>query len=376
MRSLAVFGSRFVTRSTTFTLAGMAVNCAITKTVAPRFDPSDPAQASLVLVRIRGFSVNYRDRAIILYILTRLRKVRRGSFIAIGSDFVGEVIEVGSAVTSLKPGDRVIGNAAYPHSGAPGIAAGVPINWASQEFQILHQVKLAKVPVAISDEVAACFTIGAQTSFCMVRRLTLAKGDHVLVTAGGSNTSLFVAHALRRLPVDITVATTSRSHVKKLRALGVDNVLLVDRGRPSFINHRSVRRLLAERGGFDAVVDPFFDLYLGPAVEVLRAYGRYITCGLYRQHSLDRRSSSRMKPRKQPDMSAVMLRALNMNLQIIGNCLGSDRDLREAISAHAAGEFPVIVDSVFVNPGSDESAFLHRSYNARDRFGKVAFLYR
>jgi NADPH:quinone reductase-like Zn-dependent oxidoreductase len=363
MRSLVVFGPSVVTPAATVTLAGTAIKCAITKTAAPRFDPTDRAQASHVLLRIRGFSVNYRDRAIVLHISA---KGRRRSFTAIGSDFVGEVISVGSAVKSLKPGDRVIGNAAYPDSGAAGIAAGVPSNCASQEFQILHQVKLAKVPAAMSDEVAACFTIGAQTSFSMVRKLTLTDGDHVLVTAGGSNTSLFAIHALRRLPVHITVATTSRSHGEKLRALGVDDVLLVERGRPSFINRRPVRRLLAKRGGFDAVIDPFFDLYLAPAVNVLRVGGRYITCGLYHQHT----------PSPTIDMSAVMLEAMFMNLRIIGNCLGSDRDLPAAINAHAAGDFPVIVDSVFVNPGSDGAAFLNRCYNARDRFGKVAFLYR
>jgi NADPH:quinone reductase-like Zn-dependent oxidoreductase len=366
MRSLVVFGPiKVATPARAFTLAGKAIKCAITKTAAPRFDPTDPIQASHALVRIRGFSVNYRDRAIILDIRARLRR----SFAAIGSDFVGEVVSVGSAVTSIKPGDRVIGNAAYPNSGAPGIAGGVPSNCASREFQILHQVKLVKVPAAMSDEVAACFTIGAQTSFGMVRKLSLAKGDHVLVTAAGSNTSLFTVHALRRLPVHITVATTSRLRVEKLRALGVDDVLLVERSRPSFVNRRRVRRLLAKRGGFDAVIDPFFDLYLVPAVEVLRDGGRYITCGLYRQYAA-------LKAPPPIDTIAVMLRAMFMNLQIIGNCVGSNTDLRAAIVAHAAGEFPVIIDSVFVNPGSDEAAFLDRSYNARDRFGKVAFLYR
>lgn len=370
MRSFVVFSPGVDDMLPTATLEGTAVKCAITETVAPRFDPTHLTRASDVLVRIRGFSVNYRDRALVLTIAT---KSRRRSFTAIGSDFVGEVISIGSAVTSVTPGDRVIGNAAYPDSGAPGVGAGVPVNWASQEFQILHQVKLAKVPVAMSDEVAACFTIGAQTSFGMVRKLALADGDHVLVTAGSSNTSLFAIHALRRLPVHINVATTSRSHLKKLRALGVDDVLLVERGRPSFINHRAVRRLVAKRGGFDAVIDPFFDLHLAPALQVLRHGGRYITCGLYDQHT---HLGVGTKVSLPIDISAVMLRAIFMNLQIVGNCLGSDRDLQAAITAHAAGEFPVIVDSVFVNPGSDEAAFLNRSYNSRDRFGKVAFLYR
>jgi NADPH:quinone reductase-like Zn-dependent oxidoreductase len=61
------------------------------------------------------------------------------------------------------------------------------------------------------------------------------------------------------------------------------------------------------------------------------------------------------------------------NLQITGNCIGLTSDLQKAIEDFEAGKLEVIVDSVF--SGSQISEFLHRTYNAKDRFGKVVYRY-
>ncbi|HWI28173.1 MAG TPA: zinc-binding alcohol dehydrogenase family protein [Stellaceae bacterium] len=367
MRNLVVFGPGADGSVPRISLEGAGVPCALMETAVPDFDPAAPENAAHVLVRKRGFSVNYRDRALILSVVLR---APAGSFYPIGSDFVGEVVAMGPGARGLAPGDRVIGNAAYPDSGVPGVRAGVPVNSASKELQVFHAAKLAKIPAAMTDEVAACFTIGAQTSFSMVRKLELAAGEHVLVTAGGSNTSLFALAALRRLPIKAYVTTTSPSRVEKLRAMGGAEVLLIDRERPDFIAHPAVRRLLEERGGFDAVIDPFFDIHLAPASAVMRQGARYVTCGMYDQHS---RLGVGQAARPMQGASQIMTRAMLMNHRIIGNCIGLAGDLDAAVAAHAAGEFPVLIDSVF--RGEDAAAFLERSYNDPERFGKVAFLY-
>lgn len=367
MRNLVVFGPGADESAPRISLEGAAVPCTMVETAAPDFDAAAPENAEQVLVRKRGFSVNYRDRALILSVVLR---GPAGSFYPIGSDFVGEVVAVGEAVRGLAPGDRVIGNAAYPDSGVPGVRAGVPVNSASKELQVFHRAKLAKIPAAMSDEVAACFTIGAQTSFSMVRKLELVQGEHVLVTAGGSNTSLFALAALKRLPVKVYVSTTSRLRVQKLQAMGGAEVLLIDRERPDFAAHPTVQRLLEERAGFDAVIDPFFDIHLAPSSAVMRQGGRYVTCGMYDQFS---RLGVGQPARRPEGASQIMTRAMIMNHRIIGNCIGLAGDLDAAIAAHAAGEFPVLIDSVF--RGTDAASFLDRSYNHPERFGKVAFLY-
>jgi hypothetical protein len=61
------------------------------------------------------------------------------------------------------------------------------------------------------------------------------------------------------------------------------------------------------------------------------------------------------------------------NLQITGNCIGVTSDLQKAIEDFEGGALDVIVDSVF--SGSQVSEFLDRTYNSKDRFGKVVYQY-
>ena len=48
-------------------------------------------------------------------------------------------------------------------------------------------------------------------------------------------------------------------------------------------------------------------------------------------------------------------------------------DLEHALQDYAAGRFDVIVDSVF--SGNQVADFFNRTYNSRDRFGKVVYRY-
>jgi NADPH:quinone reductase-like Zn-dependent oxidoreductase len=227
----------------------------------------------------------------------------------------------------------------------------------------------------MSDAEAAGFSIGGQTTFSMVRKLALAPGVAVLVTGGRSNTTLFAIHALRAQafdpPAEIYISTTSGHSEQALRKLGVADVIRIDPARPSFIEDPVVQRVMRDRGGFDAVIDPFYDIHLAPAVAVLKPGGRYTTCGLYNQTGHLVPNRRRAEP---PPVAGTMSRIMFNNLQIIGNCLGFTADLEGALAAYAAGRFPVVVDSVFSD--GDAAGFLDRTYNAPERFGKVIYLYR
>jgi NADPH:quinone reductase-like Zn-dependent oxidoreductase len=239
----------------------------------------------------------------------------------------------------------------------------------------VHVAKLARIPNAMSDAEAAAFSIGAQTTFSMVRKLAVAPGSSVLVTGGRSNTSLFAIHALQAQALDpppaIFVSTTSEQSEKALRTIGIADVIRIDREVPSFADNPVVQRVLRENGGFNAVFDPFYDVHLRPAVAVMKQNGRYSSCGRYDQTGHLVPHQRRVEP---PTAGPLMSRVLFNNLQIIGNCLGTTADLECALAAYSEGRFPVIVDSVF--SGGDAAGFLDRTYNAPDRFGKVVYLYR
>jgi len=369
-RALVVYGPGVPGDVDTFEyeFESVAVHCAFGMVPTPRFDPQ--AEPRSVLLRKRGFSLNYRDRGIALQIA---KHQSEGDFFPIGSDFVAEVLACGSDVAELSPGDRVIPDSAYPNSRELGVRGGIPVNSASREFQVIPAVKLMRIPPAMSNAVAAGFTIGAQTAMAMERRVDAPAGDAVLVTSARSNTALFSIAALRRRNLQIHAATRSDQCADRLRELGVDAVLQPQVGAdglPHFASNPECQRVLSERGGYAAVIDPFFDIYMLASLEVLKTSGAYVTCGRADQSS----HLTGAQKRSEPPISAVMSQALTRNLVIHGNCLGSTQDLARAVADHAAGLFRIPLDRVFDDP-ADAQEFVHRSWSAPDRLGKVVFLY-
>lgn len=366
MRALALFGPGLlrdgvVEQPGVFHLDGQALACGILQRPRPPFDPADPAQAEKVLLRVLAFSVNFRDRA--LGLRAALRAPQDDWSYALGSEFCAHVEAVGSAVTALRPGAIVIGNGAWPESGVAGVAPGIPTNHASREWHVLHQAKLLQVPEAMAPAVAAGFSIGGQTVASMVRRLSLAPGARALVTAPTSNTSLFAIVMLRAAGVVVDGLSRSGAHRDRLAGLGIRHLLAHDPAGAPLAERAEVRALLAAEGGYDAVIDPFSDLWLAHTIPLLRAGGRYITCGFENQSPVPRDAS-----RPRPAGAAVMTRVMQMNLSIIGNCIGQTEDLRRAIVEHAGGRLPVVIDSVH---DADPAGFLARSFVDPARFGKV-----
>lgn len=373
MKSLVVFGAQPASwlggtqAPQSVTVDGITVGCGVVRTNRMPFDRTDPANARMVRIRVRALSCNYRDKGIVF----GLRAVPSNRFTAIGSEFVAEVVGVGPEVVGLAPGDRVVPDQHYTGKGIDdeGVAEGVITNQGSREYQTYHFKRLVRVPDAMPSEVAAGFSLNAQTAYSMVRRLGVERGMKVLVTAAGSNTSLFLIGALRARDAEVYVTTSTERFVPRLEALGVAGVLRVDRGEHGFRKDDRVTAFARDLGGFDHVADPFYDLHLEKAVELLKPFGKYITCGLAGQNPNSKRAAGVEPVAANRVMTLVILK----NLSIVGNCIGVHDDLRLALKDYSDGRLRTVVDSVH---GETESrAFLDRTFNDRERFGKVVFRY-
>jgi NADPH:quinone reductase-like Zn-dependent oxidoreductase len=342
-------------------IEGVNVHCGLIHTPDTVFDPRAPENAGHVLIRVTAFSCNYRDKGVAL--LVALKGEDRG-FMAVGSELVGHIVAVGRDVAGLVPGDRVIADSAYP-SEAPGVPPGLTTNHASRERLVVHAAKVAKVPPEMPDEVAAAFTVGAQTVYGMLRRLALRPGANVLVTAACSNTSLFAISALARRGAKVVATTTRARRADELRHLGVSELVEIadERGHERLI---AIARTL---GGFDAVIDPYSDVHFQRLSKLLANGGRYVTCGIADQSGalLGRAPQPPWDPRR------LLAGLIAGNVELIGNCLGSSADLAAALEDWRRGRLEVIVDSRFT--GRAVGAFLHRTFEDRERFGKVVYRY-
>lgn len=359
----------------TITLDGVPVTVGLITLADPPFDRGAAENRQNVLVKVKAFSCNYRDKTLIFMGLSKLTP---SAFYVLGSEFVGEVMGTGPEVSMLKVGDRVIGdnhfvggnkNRANPSAGAPAVHDGVPTNHASKEYQIFHEKQVIKIPDLLPDEVAAAFSIGAQTTYSMIRKAKVEAGIHTLVTAAKSNTSLFIINALKKYGVDVYATSTSMRFEKELKELGVRELVLVGPEIDVFARHGRLKEIAVENEGMDCVFDPFSDLHLKKAISIMASQGRYLTCGVCEQyHGLIGKNVP------YDGLSRVeLMQLITKNLLIMGNCLGTTQDLEAALNDYAAGTLRVVVDSVF--QGDQVGPFFERTYNSKDKFGKVVYRY-
>lgn len=322
----------------------------------PAFDPHDPALAGKVLVQVEAFSCNYRDKAICLN-THALLDAEKGPLVGFfGSEFAGIVVACGEGVT-LSCGDRIVPDATYPFRDVPVVPGGIVTNRASRGWLVLDEAQLIRVPETMSPVVAAAFSLGAQTAQSMVRRSGVGPGDPVLVTSGRSNTSLFLARSLLALGARVHVSSSASGSADLLRELG-DGVTYVP----------ASETVSGHLPPMTAVFDPFFDLHVAWAVNLLDFGGRYVTCGLQGQHpafALDG---------PEPALREVLGTTIVRNLSLIGNCIGGRADLERGLALHADGLLDVTVDSVW-RP-ADAVGFVERTFTDRARLGKVVLDYR
>ncbi|MGH7649623.1 MAG: quinone oxidoreductase family protein [Gemmatimonadaceae bacterium] len=353
----------------TVTVDGVRVGCGLMDMPRPAFDPDAPPTAGKVLVQVTAVSCNYRDKAFFF----AMQRVPEHRFTTIGSEFAGCVRAVGSGVTRFRVGDRVTCDHHYDGNvfAADGVRQGVVSNQSSRAYHVLSERKLHHIPPSMSDDAAAAFSLGAQTAYSMVRRASIDVGHSVLITAGASNTSLFLLAAAIRRGASVTMITTSARAVDRLSALGAERVVLTERAPGGREVSAAIERSARERDGFDAILDPFFDLHAEAAVTALRPGGAYVTCGFAGQNANSMAASG---VSDSPLLYPVLSLAMRKNLSIIGNCIGLASDLDRALEDAGAHRVAPVIDSVFSGP-SDVAPFFNRTYNDPFRLGKVVFHY-
>ncbi|MGB2931805.1 MAG: NAD(P)-dependent alcohol dehydrogenase [Methyloceanibacter sp.] len=227
-----------------------------------------------VLVKMRAWSLNYRD----LLVVRGVYAPKLTFPFQILSDGVGEVVETGPNVSRVQTGQRVAG--AFMQKWVEGgfdeekakSSLGGNIPGIAAEYVVLDAEGVVQVPSHLTDEEAATLPCAALTAWnALVSSGHLAAGETVLVqgTGGVSIFALQFAHML-----GARVIVTSSSDVKLERAL--------DLGASDGINYRTTpdwgaaARDLTGDCGVDHVVEVGGAGTLPQALHAVR-YGGYIS---------------------------------------------------------------------------------------------------
>jgi len=293
-----------------------------------------------VLVRVRASALNRADLL-----------QRRGLYPAPpgapadipGLEFAGEVAACGELVTTLQPGDRVM-----------GIVGG----GGQAEKLKLHERLCLLIPPGMSFEDAAAVPEAFLTAYdALFLRGGLKPGEAVLLHAAGSGVGTAAAAIATVAGARVVALSRSADKRRRLEAMGVHRVL--DPAAPHLAE--SIR--MATGGeGVACVID-----FLGAAswelnVEVLALRGRLVLVGTM--------SGSKVEA----DLSALMRKRLT----VVGTVLRS-RPVEEKIDlvqsfAHtmlpllAAGRLKPVVDRVVP---LEDAASVHAAMERNENFGKI-----
>ena len=318
---------------------------------------TDPAiRPGEVLVRVRACALNRLD----LWVRQGLPNVPIPLPHIPGSDVAGEIAQVGSGVTTVRAGQKVVlvpgvtcGKCAACLAGLDNRCRqftnlGYMVDGGCAEFVRVPEVNCLPYPQNLSFEQAAAVPLVFQTAWHMlVARAELQPGEDVLILGAGSGVGVAAIQIAKFFGAKVIATASSDEKLVKARELGADHT----------INHKSqkirdeVRRITGKRG-VDVVFEHVGTATWDDSLASLAASGRLVTCGATTGYD-----------------AKVDLRFLfTRQLSLLGSYMGTKNDLRTVMKLVAGGRLKPVVDRVFPLA---EAAAAHAYLESGAQFGKV-----
>jgi NADPH:quinone reductase-like Zn-dependent oxidoreductase len=309
-----------------------------------------------VRVRMAAAALNHLD----LFVVSGLPGVTIVPPWVLGGDGAGVVDSVGTAVTSVVAGDRVLINPGISDRTCEYCAAGEqslcvkfallgehrPGTFAEQIVVPEHNVR--RVPAGVSDENAAAFTLATLTAWRMVvTRARVQAGENVLIQGIGGGVAVAALQVAKLRGARVWVTSGSDEKLAKAAALGADETL----------NHRTVdiaREVRARTGkrGVDVVIDSVGAATWAQSLGALGKRGRLVSCGAT----------------SAPVVETDMRRMFWNQWTLMGSTMGNDSEFDAIVAQLAAGRLLPPVDAVF--PLREGRRAFER-LSGRAQFGKL-----
>jgi NADPH:quinone reductase-like Zn-dependent oxidoreductase len=318
--------------------------------------PEPAARSNEVVVRVRACALNHLD----LWVRQGLPNVPIPLPHIPGSDVAGEIAQIGSEVTTVRVGQKVVLAPGVTCGKCPACVAGLDnrcrqftnlgymIDGGCAELVRAPEVNCFPYPENLSFKQAAAIPLVFQTAWHMlVIRAELQPGEDVLILGAGSGVGSAAIQIAKFFGAQVIATAGTDEKVAKARELGADHI----------INHKSqkirdeVRRITNKRG-VDVVVEHVGIATWDDSLGSLAASGRLVTCGATTGYD-----------------AKVDLRFLfSRQLSLLGSYMGTKSDLRTVLKLVAAGRLKPVVDRVFpLAQAADAHAYLESGA----QFGKV-----
>jgi NADPH:quinone reductase-like Zn-dependent oxidoreductase len=318
--------------------------------------PKPSIGANDVLVRVRACALNHLD----LWVRRGIPGIQFPMPHIPGSDIAGEIAEIGSAVTTVKAGQKTVLAPGVSCGKCAACVAGLDnrcrqftnlgylIDGGCAEFVRAPEVNCLPFPENLSFEEASAVPLVFQTAWHMlVTRAELQPGEDVLVLGAGSGVGSAAIQIAKFFGARVIATAGTDAKLAKARELGADYL----------IHHKNqnireeVRRLTGKRG-VDVVFEHVGTATWDDSVASLAPCGRLVTCGATTGYD-----------------AKVDLRFLfSRQLSLLGSYMGTKRELQTVMKLVAAGRLKPVVDRIFP---LTEAAAAHAYLEASAQFGKV-----
>lgn len=313
-------------------------------------------KAGQVLVRTKAVALNRLD----LFVLEGIPGIQQEMPHVLGADGAGIVEQVGTDVSRLVPGDRVMLNALlscgcceFCIQGEHSLCAraglvGEHSPGTYAEYFAVSQGNLEKIPGGISFTEAAAFSLVFQTAWRMLKtRARLRPGENVFIHGIGGGVSTAALQIVKLCGGRALVSSSRVSKLEAARRLGADFCY-------NYTDTNVVKEVLRETGkrGVDIVVDSVGGPVWVQNLKLVRKGGRVVTCG------------ATAGPNPQTEIRLIFWK----QIEVIGSTMSNRREYQEVVDLLGQRKLKPVIDKVF--PLSEGRRALEYLQN-RDQFGKV-----
>lgn len=311
--------------------------------------PQPRLGARQVLLRMRAWSLNYRD---LMVVQGRYNPKLPLPFIPL-SDGVGEIVEVGTGVDASRIGERVAGlfmqrwmdgrltdEIAKSALGAalPGIAA---------EYVVLDEAGVVPLPDYLSFEEGATLPCAAVTAWRALETLGALQSTDSILIQGTGGVSLFALQFARRRGARVIATSGSSDKLARVMQMGAD----------AGINYRETPawgdrvRVLTKGIGVDHVIEVGGGGTMAESLRAVRTGGRISVIGI-------------LAGLGSVDILPVLMRSLHIQ----GIFVGSRTDFVTMCRAMTEHKIHPIIDQVF---SFEQLPQALRHMESAGHFGKI-----
>jgi NADPH:quinone reductase-like Zn-dependent oxidoreductase len=312
--------------------------------------PAPPLRSAQdVRVRIRCAALNRVD----LFVSGGLPDLPIEFPHVVGSDGAGVVEAVGTEVTTVRPGDRVMVNPGVSCGHCPDCLEGEESLCATfailgehrpgtaAELVVVPAGNLAPIPAGMAWPQAASFSLATLTAWRMLAgRAGLRAGETVLVWGVGGGVGMAALQIGVLLGARVIVTSGSEAKLAVARSQGA--AVTLDHSSDDVV--AAVKRDTGGRGA-DVVVDCVGERTWERTLRAVRRGGRIVVCG------------ATTGPRAEFDLRRLFWRQWS----ILGSTMGNRREYAEIVRlAHQGKLWPVVDQVVPLSRGADAYARMQR----------------